>query len=234
MHDTAKSNGRLFFDTYPPKSDGLKVVDIGAQNVSGSLKSFIRPTDNYIGVDFVEAPGIDVVLEDPYKLPFDDESIDVVVSSSCLEHSEFFWETFIETLRVLKPAGLLYLNVPSNGAFHRYPVDCWRFYPDSGRALERWARRKGLSPAMLESYVGAQRLDGWNDLVAVFVKDAANAGLYPNRMQDRISDFTNGLVLGSDEFRRYSYYPEDYTMGTARRYGVRALNLVRTVKRKIA
>jgi SAM-dependent methyltransferase len=70
-----------------------------------------------------------------YKLPFADGSVDVVLSSSCFEHSEFFWLLFLEILRVLRPEGLFYLNAPSNGPFHRYPVDCWRFYPDSGNAL---------------------------------------------------------------------------------------------------
>jgi len=79
------------------------VVEIGAQNVNGELREKIPNTFQYLGVDFVKAPGVDVVLEDPYKLPFDDESHDVVISSSCFEHSEFFWMTFMECIRILKP-----------------------------------------------------------------------------------------------------------------------------------
>ena len=36
---------------------------------------------------------------------------------------------------MLRPAGLFYLNAPSNGDFHRYPVDCWRIMPDGMRYL---------------------------------------------------------------------------------------------------
>jgi SAM-dependent methyltransferase len=124
---------------------GLTIVDIGSQDVNGSLRSVAPPNNKYIGVDFVEAKGVDVVITDPYSLPFEDESVDAVVSSSCFEHSEFFWLLFNEALRILKPTGLLYINVPSNGQFHRYPVDCWRFYPDSGVALQNWGKRSGYS-----------------------------------------------------------------------------------------
>jgi SAM-dependent methyltransferase len=194
MHPSAMHNGKLFFDTYARTLVGATVVDIGAQNVNGSLKDVIPGNLRYIGVDFVEAKGVDVVLDDPYTLPFESESIDIVVTSSCLEHSELFWVLFLEILRVLRPNGLLYINVPSNGDFHRYPVDCWRFYPDSGNALVTWAKRNGLQPQLLESYVSAQRIEVWNDYVAVFVKDEQFAASHTERMVDHHPEFTNGIV----------------------------------------
>lgn len=224
MHDTAMRYGGEFFRTYLADSPPVTVADIGSQDVGlGSLRPHCRPIDRYIGVDFAEGPNVDVILEDPYKLPFDDNSIDVVLSSSCFEHAEFFWESFLEIMRVLKPTGLFYLNVPSNSAFHRYPVDCWRFYPDSGRALEHWAQQKGYRPAMLESFTGVQRWDVWNDFIAVFVKDESKASLYTERMQNSIGAFTNGLVYGSDEVRNLSIMPEDFTMSWLKRYGRRSV-----------
>jgi SAM-dependent methyltransferase len=174
-------------------------------------------------VDFVSGRGVDVVLQDPYELPFEDQSVDVVVCSSCFEHSEFFWELFLDIMRVLKPTGLFYLNVPSNGGFHRYPVDCWRFYPDSGRALVNWARRNGMKSALLESFTGVQKQDIWNDFVAVFVKDEAHVALYPSRMLDSIKRYSNGLVYGSHEFQHFEAFPEDQRMNPAKRYWKKAL-----------
>ena len=217
MHDTAMKYGGAFVSTYLPNTPGLTVIDIGAQDFCGSLKGHMRAGDKYIGVDFVGGPNVDVVMSDPYKLPFDDESIDAVLCSSCFEHSEFFWELFVEMVRVLKPTGLIYLNVPSNGAFHRYPVDCWRFYPDSGRALERWAKRKGYNPVMLESFTGVQEGDVWNDFVAVFVKDELHASLYPRRMQDVIGPYRNGFVHGSESIRNEELFPEDIFLGPLKR-----------------
>jgi SAM-dependent methyltransferase len=209
MHPSALNNGKLFFETYASSLQGATVVDIGAQNVNGSLSDVMPPHLRYVGVDFVKAKGVDVVLTDPYKLPFDDASIDIVVTSSCLEHSEMFWVMFLEILRVLRPNGLLYMNVPSNGDFHRYPVDCWRFYPDSGNALVTWARRNGLRPQLLESFVSEQCIDLWNDYVAVFVKDEAFASSYPQRMVSTKTDFTNGMVAGNPDILKPRPETED-------------------------
>jgi SAM-dependent methyltransferase len=200
MHDTAMKHGAAFFNTYLSNAKNLTIVDVGAQDVWGSLRSVAPPNNKYIGVDFVKAKGIDVVITDPYSLPFEDESVDVVVSSSCFEHSEFFWLLFNEILRILKPTGLLYINVPSNGSFHRYPVDCWRFYPDSGVALQNWGKRSGYNCALLESFVGIRKnkADVWNDFVAIFVKDEKNSAKYISRIQNASIQFANGRLHNSE------------------------------------
>jgi SAM-dependent methyltransferase len=212
MHPTALSNAEFFFKTYLNKNKGKpRIVEIGSQDVNGSIKSVCPAKADYIGVDFVSGKGVDVVLDDPYKLPFEDNSIDFCVSSSVFEHSQMFWILFIEILRILKPNGLFYLNVPSNGAFHRYPVDCWRFYPDSGAALVNWAKKCNFNPALLESYTSYQRDDIWNDFVAVFIKDVGHITLYTDRIVNIHKDFYNGIVYGSNDFLNYKAAPEDLT-----------------------
>lgn len=217
MHPTAKRNCTHFFDTYASAFQGrqAKVIEIGSQDVNGSLRDCCPAGFEYVGVDFVPGKGVDVVLEDPYSLPFKTDSADIVISSSCFEHSEMFWVLFLEILRILRPEGLFYLNVPSNGDFHQFPVDCWRFYPDSGRALVAWARRNGLNAALLESYTSVQSHTGdevddhWNDYVAVYVKDESHAPKYPQRILTGKQDCNNGLVLGSNDYVNYSPMPED-------------------------
>lgn len=209
MHPTALDNAGQFFNCYVGQAVGKTVVDVGAQNVNGSLKALILPGNRYVGVDFAAGQCVDVVLDDPYQLPFESASVDVVVSSSCFEHVEFFWLMFNEILRILKPDGLFYLNSPSNGEFHRYPVDCWRFYPDAGQALVNWGRRSGYSPLLLESYTSAQRLDIWNDYVAVFLKDAAMLAVHPRRILDLLGNYTNGRVHGQTDFLKPQTASED-------------------------
>lgn len=209
MHDSAMEYGTLFFNTYLKNSKDLTIVDIGSQDVNGSLRSVAPPNNKYVGVDFVKANGVDVLITDPYSLPFDNESVDVVVSSSCFEHSEFFWLLFNETLRILKPTGLLYINAPSNGLFHRYPVDCWRFYPDSGVALQNWGKRSGYRCALLESFIGNQKNDGWNDFVAVFLKDEKNITDYVNRIQTSIKTYTNGRIYNSENISNFIQPSQD-------------------------
>ena len=213
MHPSAMSNAQAFFDTYL-KSDhpGYFLIEIGSQivpNVTTSLREICPANAEFVGVDFAKGKGVDVVLTDPYTLPFEDNSVDVCMSSSVFEHSEMFWLLFLETLRILKPGGLLYINVPSNGHFHRYPVDCWRFYPDSGTALVNWARRSGLNTILLESFTSAQKDDVWNDFVAVFLKDAGHLPSYPQRIVHTNKDFSNGLVHGTAGFINFKEAPED-------------------------
>jgi len=190
MHQSAMKYGKEFFEIYCSNDfSGKTIVDVGAQDVNGSLREFCPVGAKYIGVDFVEGKGVDVILADPYQLPFDTESVDVVVCSSVFEHSEFFWLLFLECLRIVKADGLVYLNVPSNGMVHRYPIDSWRLYPDAGQSLVNWARRNGEQALLLESFIAPKLgpVDGegmWNDFVAVFLKHERYANLYNKRITD--------------------------------------------------
>jgi SAM-dependent methyltransferase len=211
MHPTAMNNAKNFFEIYSKyfQLKGVtKVVEIGSQNVNGSIREVCPKEFSYIGVDFLEAKGVDLVIEDPYSLPFESESIDMVVSSSCFEHSEMFWLVFLEILRVLKPKGLFYLNAPSAGSFHRYPVDCWRFYPDSGKALISWAKRNGLNAGILESYT--QKGGHWYDFVGIFIKDITHADYFKNRILDLKKDYENGQLYGSNEILNFSEVCQDH------------------------
>jgi SAM-dependent methyltransferase len=143
-------------------SDG-KIVDLGAMNVNGSYRELLPADAQYVGVDLEEGPGVDVVLSDVYRLPFDDGSVDLVLSGQMLEHCGQFWRVFSEIHRVLRPGGRAYLIAPSTGPVHRYPVDCYRFYPDSYQALADWS---GLR--LVHSWTDER--GPWQDIVGVFQK----------------------------------------------------------------
>lgn len=209
MHDTALHFAQKFFETYTKANRDLFIAEIGSLDVNGSLRSVAPNGNRYVGLDFVAGAGVDRILDDPYQLPFEDQSVDVMVSSSCFEHSEFFWLLFQEVLRTLEPNGLFYLNAPSNGQFHRYPVDCWRFYPDAGVALQNWGRRVGYRCALLESFVGRQRVNGWNDFVAVFVKDVACVREHPYRISILETAHTNCITFENRAITSFSELPED-------------------------
>jgi SAM-dependent methyltransferase len=180
MHPSAMQNCIRFFETYGNYKDAGLILDIGSQNVNGSLKDAVPNKFEYVGLDFQAAPGVDVVLTDPYKLPFEDKSADIILTSSCLEHSEMFWLTFLEMARVIKPDGLIYLNVPSAGEYHSYPVDCWRFQIDASKALMNWANREGYPTVLLEAYTDGDK--PWHDMVAIYVGNPSHVNLYPKRI----------------------------------------------------
>lgn len=174
MHRNVLIHEQAFLETYFPNSKNLHIAEIGSLNVNGSLKEeALRYSEEYIGIDFASGKDVDVVIEDPYSLPFPDNKFDLVMSSSCFEHSEMFWLSFLESLRILKPTGLLWYTVPGAWmSYHQYPVDCWRFYPDSAIALEKWANRSKIHAKMLESYMTIpSALGECSDAVAIFIKD---------------------------------------------------------------
>ena len=196
MHKTAEENAKRFFETYVSQNnENVSFLEIGSYLSSFNIRSLAPTESNYVGVDLGTGPGVDIVLTDPYKLPFEDNTFDYVISSSCFEHSEFFWILFLEIMRVLKPTGLFYLNAPSNGDFHRFTVDCWRFYPDSGNALSNWAKRNNYNSGVIEQYTSNNETDIWSDYVSIFIKDINTIEKYPNRITTNFNNYTNGSVF---------------------------------------
>lgn len=208
MHTTAYLTGKCFFDIYV--TDTTKVLEVGSQNVNGSLRDHAINKSNYLGIDFCPGKGVDLVLEDPYKYPFQDETFDVVVTSSCLEHSEFFWITYLECLRVLKPPGILYCNAPANRMpYHRHPVDCWRFMPDSSKALEAWAQYNNIPAKVLETFtvepIPSERSKCF-DWCAIFIKDQQYMSQYSKRMVDYLNlSSINIFKFQTPEDNNWSY-----------------------------
>ncbi|MDX8500840.1 methyltransferase domain-containing protein [Mesorhizobium sp. VK4C] len=177
MHDTAREIARRFFAMYV--HDRSVIVEIGARDVNGTLREVCPGCAAYIGLDVEPGSGVDVVTSAEEPLPVAAESADVVVASSVFEHDTFFWQTFLEMGRIAKPGAVIYINAPSNGTYHRYPTDNWRFYPDCGQALELWARKNGYLLHLVESFIAERAGDIWNDFVAVFMKG-------PTRSLDRV------------------------------------------------
>lgn len=138
MHDTALQSGMLFAKTYGD-TDKI-VVDVGGKDVNGSCRKFFEDLGmKYICVDLESHESVDIVVRPGEPLPFATGSIDLIISTSCLEHDPCFWLTFREFSRIVKLGGYVYVNAPSNGPYHTYPGDNWRFYSDAGQALAYWS-----------------------------------------------------------------------------------------------
>ena len=125
----------------PRRAEPLVILDLGSQDINGSYRPlFALPPWRYVGVDLMAGPNVDVVLSDPYDWrELAPESADVILAGQTFEHTEFFWETMRQLARTLKIDGICCIIVPSSGPEHRFPVDCWRMYPDGLRAVARYA-----------------------------------------------------------------------------------------------
>jgi SAM-dependent methyltransferase len=207
MHDTAYEIGREFFNIYV--KDSARILDVGAKNVNGTLRDFAPINSEYIGIDIEPGPGVDIVLTDPYKFPFKGGHFDVVVSSSCFEHDQMFWLTFLEMIRVTKPRGFIYVNAPSNGNYHRHPVDNWRFYPDAALALKRWARYEGKTVKLIECFTARRKSDIWNDCVMIFAKNKYRQNGDHPRLIDKFPESFNVRCLKSPTVENMSELTED-------------------------
>lgn len=140
MHQSSYERMGKLRDAFLDAKKNLTIIDLGSMEVYGGTYRplFERPGWRYLGMDLGIGRNVDIVLADPYIWPLEDASVDVVISGQALEHVEFFWLTFQELARVLRPGGRALLIAPSGGMEHRYPVDCWRFYPDAYRAMAKW------------------------------------------------------------------------------------------------
>lgn len=216
MHPSAMYYAEKFFHSYKKIPEKAKILEIGSLNVNGTLRD-LKPADSdYIGIDFVDGNGVDIVIDDPYNLPFENEVFDIVLCSSVLEHSDFFWLLIVEMIRVLKPGGLLYVNAPSNGYIHRYPVDSWRFYPDAGKSIVAWCKKNGINATLLESFCGEKKYvtldkDAWVDFVCVICK--GDDDKYENqRILNSIEKYSNACMHkdGGEIYLNQEVMPPDY------------------------
>jgi SAM-dependent methyltransferase len=172
MHDTAMISGSLFGKVYG--KEGMKVLDVGGQDVNGSLR---KPFEillkiNYTSLDIEEHSSVDVVMKPGDLFPFEDESFDLIISTSCFEHDPCFWMTFREMCRIIKKGGYIYVNAPSNGPYHGYPGDNWRFYSDAGQALAYWSGKtldgKSYPVRVEETFHVLPLKDQWIDFVTIW------------------------------------------------------------------
>jgi SAM-dependent methyltransferase len=182
MHQSSIDKMQSFKDKYlqDKQSDKLIIFDLGSQNIGGSYRPiFESPNWKYFGVDVEAGENVDIVISNPYRWDeIQSGSVDVLISGQTLEHIEYFWITIMEIARVLKSDGICCLVAPSSGYEHRYPVDCWRFYPDGMRAIAEFAKLEVLETFTQwkdEDYADGSNV--WHDSVLIARKPLDNKEL---------------------------------------------------------
>jgi SAM-dependent methyltransferase len=100
-------------------------------NVGGGTH---RYGPNVLNIDIEPLPGVDVIGV-AEQLPLADGSCDGVILQAVLEHVRSAHLTLSELHRVLKPAGLLFVEVPFMQGYHPSPGD-YRRYTEQGLRAE--------------------------------------------------------------------------------------------------
>ena len=206
MHHSSYLKGELFVDLYVPErtpsAAKISVLEVGsksyhAQDTFAGL--FESDRFEYTGLDIEDGNNVDIVPQNPFCWnEIEDDTFDLCVSGQTFEHNPYFWSTFADISRILKPGGLAFIIAPASGKVHRYPVDCWRFYPDSWSVLSSMT---GVE--LLESYVEqedtAVRVSGgvWRDSACIIQKPALNGQSlvdFNGRLHEMLSFFRNHHV----------------------------------------
>lgn len=106
--------------------DGARICDVGAGGR--------RIVPHVVAVDGQAGPGVDVV-GDIHALPIADNSFDCVFCTGTLEHVRNPAQAIQEIYRIVKPGGLVHIDVPFIQGYHPDPTDYWRFTLDGLRLL---------------------------------------------------------------------------------------------------
>lgn len=110
------------------------------------------PLEGWVNLDILPYTSVDVV-GDARRLPCADDTFDLIVSNSMLEHIVQFHEVISECYRVLKPGGYIWMCVPQVCGRH-HTVDYWRWtLPGLKETLKRFeivseGARIGTGPFM--------------------------------------------------------------------------------------
>lgn len=130
MHPQCYALMKTFAESVNP---GATVADIGSRDVNGTCRALF-PGCKYTGLDIEAGKNVDRVVL-PYF--FGEWQHDVVISANVLEHVEDMQRWCDALRRICRPRGLFCVIAPHTLHEHRYPLDCFRIFPDGMRWLFR-------------------------------------------------------------------------------------------------
>jgi len=157
------------------QNEKIKLLDVSSYGVDGTYRDIFSDTNKfvYVGLDLQPGPKVDYVPKNPYSWSeLENESFDVIISGQAFEHIEFPWLIITEMNKKLKRNGLICIVAPSRGPEHKYPIDCWRYYPDGFRALAKWTNLKVLEAKTCWNKSGfSDGSDQWGDSFCILWKE---------------------------------------------------------------
>ena len=147
------------------------VLDVGGRDAGKqdrSYRRFMPFAGEYFIADINEGANVTHLMEEEYVLPFEEGSIDLIISGQTLEHVKNPFRLVAEMKRVLKDNAMMILIAPSEGRNHD-EIDCWRFMRDSFRAIAEECDLVVVDDWIYSGHSG-RRDNQWNDHVAILRK----------------------------------------------------------------
>jgi len=122
------------FERLHVKPKAGRTLIVGSQVYKDKEDRRLRYSD-VVGVDMLEGPGVDRVIDLEEPLPDDLGTFDHVECMSVLEHSRRPWLMSDAIERLMNPGSTIFLTVPLTWRIHGYPSDYWRLTPNAVRSI---------------------------------------------------------------------------------------------------
>ena len=103
------------------------IYDIGSKSARAGYFGGPPPGATVVCIDIAAGPGVDIVADAQDMRGIPSESADCVFIVSVLQHLPSPQKAIEEAFRVLRPGGIIYVNVPFIFVYHRDPEDFNRF-----------------------------------------------------------------------------------------------------------
>jgi len=135
MHTAARLYVAQFATAEP-----LDVIELGSLNINGGVRDLF-PSANYVGVDVVRGPGVDVVGDAATWKPT--SKADIVICCEVFEHTRLWPKILTNIAAILKPGGRAILTMAGPGRAPHSAKD--------GGHLRRGEFYRNIEPDALES-----------------------------------------------------------------------------------
>lgn len=113
---------------------GIRILELGSRNVTGTNLRNRFSNAVYIGFDFYDGENVDVV-GDAHKLSsyfIGQEKFDLIFSSAVFEHLYMPWIAAVEIQKMLKVGGFVFIETHFSFSSHERP---WHFFQFSDMGL---------------------------------------------------------------------------------------------------
>jgi hypothetical protein len=118
MHDAVRRFIRQTKEKYPDLFEAKRVIDCGSMDINGSIRPFFESVEEYIGVDWRDGKGVDVVslFHEYDEQP--DGYFDVAVSMETFEHDPYWRKSLKKMLDKIRLEGSLIISCGGPNRHH--------------------------------------------------------------------------------------------------------------------
>ena len=95
-------------------SKDIHILEVGSLDVNGNMRDLFKFSKNYMGIDLIKGPNVDLVM-DGAQIDSLKDKFDIVISCECFEHAKN-WKTIFEKMcKVTKDDSFVVVSVASTG-----------------------------------------------------------------------------------------------------------------------